>query len=174
MASEEKIKQVEELAEKASQSGAVVFSDYSGLTVTEMFELRKKLTELGADLRVVKNTLLRLAMAKAGLKGGEIEGPTSALFSRGADPIESIKTLAMFLKEKGKGALKFGFFEKALVKLDRLTELAEILPKPALQARLVSQLKSPLFKLAYVLSAQQQKLVLVLDRVAKSRGGVNQ
>jgi large subunit ribosomal protein L10 len=172
MIKEEKVNQIEELAKEAAESGAVVFSDYSGLTVTEMSELRKKLAELGADLRVVKNTLLGLALKKADLGDKKLEGPTAALFSRSADPIESIKTLTMFLKEKGKGALKFGFFEKALVELDRLVELAAILPKPVLQARLVSQLKSPIFKLAYVLSAQQQKLVTVLSQISKTKGGV--
>ncbi len=170
----QKIKQVEELAGKAAQSGAGVFSDYSGLRVVEMAELRRKLFDLGADLRVVKNTLLRLALEKAGLsapKDGELAGPTAALFSSSADPLESIKTLVLFLKEKGKGAVKFGFFEKALIEAGRVVELATIPPKPILQAWLVLQLKSPIFKLAYVLSAQQQKLVLVLDQIAKAKGG---
>lgn len=181
----QKIKQVEELAEKAAQSGAVVFADYSGLTVTEMSELRKKLAGIGADLRVVKNTLLRLALEKVGLsaKGGEekLEGPTAALFSGRADPLESIKTLVLFLKEKGKGAVKFGFWtakggpasggEKARIEIARISELAMIPSKSVLQARFVSQLKSPIFKLAYILSSPQQKLVLVLDRFLKSKGG---
>lgn len=174
MIKEEKIQQVEELAQEAAESGAVIFSDYSGLTVTEMSELRRRLSELGADLRVAKNTLLRLAMEKADLKEGEFEGPTAVLLSRSADPIESIKTLVLFLKEKGKGAVKFGFFEKKLAEMARIVELATIPSKSVLQAQLVSQFKSPIFKLAYILSSQQQKLVLVLDRVSKSKGGVNQ
>jgi len=173
MIKEEKVNQIEELAKEAAESGAVVFSDYSGLTVMEMSELRKKLTALGADLRVVKNTLLRLAMEKASLPVEALEGPTAALFSLTADPIESVKTLVMFLKEKGKGALKFGFFDKVRIELDRLVELAAIMPKPVLQAKLVSQLKSPIFKLAYVLSSQQQKLVTVLSQISKTRGGVD-
>jgi len=172
MIKEEKINQVEELAKEAAESGAVVFSDYSGLTVMEMSELRKKLTALGADLRVVKNTLLRLAMEKASLPVEALEGPTAALFSRSADPIESIKILASYLKEKAKGEVKFGFFEKARTAAEGILELAALPGKAALQARLVSQLSAPIYKLAYVLSAQQQKLVTVLSQISKTKGGV--
>ena len=177
----QKIKQVEDLAKEAAQSGAVIFTDYRGLTVAEMAELRRRLFELGADLHVVKNTLLRLALEKADLQDGELEGPTAAMFSRTADPIESTKVLVLFLKEKGKGAVKFGFFsakggsasggEKALVEAARIADLAAIPGKAVLQARLVFQLSSPLFKLAYVLSSQQKKLVMVLDQIAKTKGG---
>ncbi|OGC62463.1 50S ribosomal protein L10 [candidate division WWE3 bacterium RIFCSPLOWO2_01_FULL_53_14] len=171
MIKEEKINQVEELAKEAAESGAVVFSDYSGLTVMEMSELRRKLTELGADLRVVKNTLLRLAMEKAGLSVEVLEGPTAALFSRSADPIESIKILVSYLKGKAKGEVKFGFLEKSFMAAAGLVELAMLPGKAVLQALLVSQLSAPIYRLAYVLSAQQRKLVTVLDAISKTKGG---
>src|SRR3989344_8491262 len=124
MVNEEKINQVEELAKEAAESGAVMLSDYSGLTVAEMSELRKRLMALGADLRVVKNTLLGLALEKAGLKDGELEGPTAALFSLSADPIESIRVMVSYLKEKAKGEVKFGFFEKKPMTAEGFAELA--------------------------------------------------
>ncbi|MEX1068564.1 MAG: 50S ribosomal protein L10 [Patescibacteria group bacterium] len=172
MIKEEKVQQVEELAKEATESGAVVFSDYSGLTVTEMSELRKRLSALGADLRVVKNTLLNLAMEKANFQIEGLEGPTAALFSRSADPIESIKILVSYLKEKAKGEVKFGFFEKAKTAAEGILELAALPGKAVLQAQLVSRLSSPIYKLAYVLSAQHQKIVMVLDQISKTRGGV--
>ncbi|HLD96163.1 MAG TPA: 50S ribosomal protein L10 [Patescibacteria group bacterium] len=171
MVNEEKIKQVEELAKEAAESGAVMLSDYSGLTVAEMSELRKRLMALGADLRVVKNTLLGLALEKAGLKDGELEGPTAALFSLSADPIESIRVMVSYLKEKAKGEVKFGFFEKKSMVAEGFVELAMLPGKTVLQARLVSQLSAPIYKLAYVLSASQQKLVTVLNQISKTRGG---
>jgi large subunit ribosomal protein L10 len=169
---QEKVNQIEELAKEAAESGAVVFSDYSGLTVTEMSELRKKLAAIGADLRVVKNTLLVLALEKADLKDGELKGPTAALFSRSADPIESIKVLVSYLKEKAKGEVKFGFFEKNQTAAARLMELAVLPGKLVLQDQLVSQLSAPIYKLAYVLSVQQKKLVVILDAISKTKGGV--
>ena len=191
---QKKVQQVEELAKEAAESGAVVFSDYSGLTVAEMSELRKKLAVLGADLRVVKNTLLGLALEKAGLRSEklassdrvlsseELEGPTAALFSHSADPIESIKVLVSYLKEKAKGEVKFGFFSAkggpasgggmTLMAAEGFAELAMLPGKLVLQTRLVSQLSAPIYKLAYVLSAQQQKLVMIFDAIAKTKGGV--
>ncbi len=171
MVNEEKVKQVEELAQEATESEAVVFSDYSGLTVAEMSELRRKLAERGADLRVVKNTLLGLALEKAGLKDGELEGPTAVLFSRSADPLESVKTLVSFLKEKGRGAVKFGFFEKSFTSPGSLSELAALPSRAVLQSYLVSRLMVPIHRLVYVLSFQERKLVTILDRVSRVRGG---
>ena len=173
MVNEEKINQVEKLAKEAAESGAVMFSDYSGLTVVEMSELRKRLAVLGADLRVVKNALVGLALEKAELKGGELEGSTAALFSRSADPIESIKVMVSYLKEKAKGEVKFGFFEKKPMAAEGFAELAMLPGKTVLQSLLVLQLFSPIYKLAYVLSASQQKLVMVLSQISKTRGGVD-
>jgi large subunit ribosomal protein L10 len=82
MTTEDKKKQVERIAETAGASEAVVMSDYSGLTVSEVNELRGKLAEIGADLKVVKNTLLGIALEEAGLENGELSGPTATLFSR--------------------------------------------------------------------------------------------
>ena len=188
MVNEEKINQVEKLAKEAAESGAVMFSDYSGLTVVEMSELRKRLAVLGADLRVVKNTLLGLALEKAELKDGgldgsldepsnlagvRLKGPTAALFSRSADPIESIKVMVSYLKEKAKGKVKFGFFEKKPMTAEGFAELAMLPGKTVLQSILVSQLFSPIYKLAYVLSASQRKLVMALSQISKTRGGVD-
>jgi large subunit ribosomal protein L10 len=173
MVNEEKVNQVEELAKEAAASGAVVFSDYSGLTVAEMSELRKKLAVLGANLQVVKNTLLHLSLEKADLKDGELAGPTAALFSRSADPIESIKILVSYLKEKAKGKIKFGFFEKEPMAAEGFAELAMLPGKAALQARLFYHLASPIYRLAYVFTSQQKKLVTVLSQISKTRGGVN-
>lgn len=174
MVSEEKIKQVEELTQEAAGSGAVVFSDYSGLTVAEMTELRKRLAEIGADFRIVKNTLLKRSLEKANLGlEEELTGPTAAMFSRSADPIESVKVLASFLKEKAKGEIRSGFFEKAKMAATEFLSLAALPSKAALQARFISLIISPVYKLAYILSNSQKKLVLVLGQISKSKGGVD-
>lgn len=174
MIKDEKIRQVEELSQKAQESGAVVLSDYRGLTVAEMAELRKKLAELGASLQVAKNTLLKFALEKAKLSlPQELTGPTAVLFSRSADPLESIKILVTFLKAKEKGEVKAGFWEKAALTVEQLLSLAAIPGRKVLEARLVAQLASPINKLAYVLSGQSKRLVSVLDHLVKVRGGVS-
>ncbi|OGC56041.1 50S ribosomal protein L10 [candidate division WWE3 bacterium RIFCSPHIGHO2_01_FULL_48_15] len=169
---EEKVQQVEELAKEAEESGAVVFADYRGLTVSEMAQLRKKLADLPAqagmraDLKVVKNTLLRFSLEKAKLSLPEqLTGPTAVLFSRAADPIESIKTLVTFFKAKEKGEVKAGFWEKTAAGVAQILALAALPGRKVLEAQLVSQLSSPVYRLVYALSGQPQRLVSVLNQI---------
>jgi len=181
MLKEEKVKQVEELAQKAQESGAVVLSDYRGLSVAELAELRGKLSALGADFQVVKNTILKRALEKAALSlPGELTGPTGVLFSQSADPLESLKTLVTLLKEKGKGEVKLGFldatgaasnsrsarFEKARMAAEELLSLAALPGRKVLEAQLVFQLLSPIHKLSDVLRSPGQRFISVLSQVA--------
>jgi len=172
MVKEEKKLQVEKLSEEIAASEAVVLADYSGLSVSQVQSLRGKLSDLGASFKVIKNTLINLAFEKAGLKDGELEGPTAVLLSQKADPIEVIKALVTSLKEAGKGEVKFGFFEKDFLAAPQVLELSALPGKKALQAKLVSQLISPVWRFANALSYGQKSLVMVLSQVAKSKGGV--
>lgn len=172
MITEKKKQQVEKLSQEAARSGAVVLSDYSGLSVVEIAELRKKLTDLGADFRVVKNTLMRLALEKADLSlPGGLTGPTAVLFSRGADPIESVKVLASFVKEKERGEIRGGFLEKAFLAAEEVLSLAALPGLKALQAQLVFQIASPVHGFSRVLANTPGRFGLVLDQIAKSKGG---
>lgn len=176
---EKKIQQVEQLAEGLKESQAVVFADYSGLSVAEMTNLRKKLSQLaakgeprqgrGAELRVVKNTLIKLAAEKAKLSLDNLIGPTAVLLSKKADPIESIKTVVLAFREKG--AVKFGIFEGALLDAPKVLELARLPARKVLESRLVGALNSPVAKLILTLKGTQQSLVTVLTEVSKTRGG---
>lgn len=168
---EEKIKQVEKLAEGLKGSQAVVFSDYAGLSVAEMSELRKKLGELGAVFKVIKNTLIKLAAEKAGVPFEELAGPTAVLLSQEADPIECVKAVVSIFKEAGKGEVKFGIFEGSLLDVAGISELAFLPSKAALQGRLVGMLISPIFRFVTVLQGTQRSFVSVLDQIGKSKGG---
>jgi len=165
----QKIQQVEKLAEGFKESQAIVFSDYSGLSVLEMTDLRKKLSQLGAELKVVKNTLIRLAAEKTKLPFFELAGPTAVLLSKKADPIESIKTLVSAFKEKG--IVKLGVFEGDLLATEGVLELAHLPARAVLEGRLVTVLVSPITKFALILKGTQRSLVTVLTEVGRVRGG---
>jgi len=179
MKKEDKVEQVEKLTEGLKESQAVLFADYSGLSVVEMTALRRKLSQLGAELRVVKNTLIKLAAEKAKLplkdlpvgKAG-LSGPTAVLFSREADPIESFKAVVAAFKEKGE--VKFGVFEGGLLDAPKVLELARLPTRAVLEARLVGALSSPIVKFVLTLKESQRSLVAVLGQVAKARGGGQQ
>ncbi|MEX1061523.1 MAG: 50S ribosomal protein L10 [Patescibacteria group bacterium] len=172
MVKEEKKLQVEKLSEDLAASDAVVLSDYSGLSVAQVQTLRGKLAELGASFKVIKNTLIKLAFEKANLKDGELEGPTAVLLSQKADPIEVIKNLVSTFKEAGKGEVKFGFFEKGFLAAPQVLELSALPGKKGLQAKLVSQLVSPIWHFSNALSYGPRSLVMVLSQVANAKGGV--
>ena len=172
MKKEDKVEQVEKLTEGLKESQAVLFADYSGLSVVEMTDLRKKLSQLGAELRVVKNTLIKLAAEKAKLPIAELTRPTAVLFSKEADPIESFKAVVAAFKEKGE--VKFGVFEGGLLDAPKVLELARLPTRAVLEARLVGALSSPLAKFVLTLKESQRSLVAVLGQVAKARGGGQQ
>jgi len=182
----QKIQQVEKLAEGFKESQAIIFSDYSGLSVLEMTDLRKRLSQLaatggpsprgeagrhgrGAELKVVKNTLIKLAAQKSKLSLPDLTGPTAVLLSKKADPIESIKTLVSAFKEKG--TVKFGVFEGDLLATEGVLELAHLPARAVLEGRLVTVLVSPITKFALILKGTQRSLVTVLTEVGRVRGG---
>ncbi len=169
----DKVQQVEELSGGLKESRAVVFTDYTGLSVREVSELRKKLRELSAEFKVIKNTLISLAADKAQLPAADLGGPTAVLLSRKGDPIECIKAVVSFLKGKGKGTIKSGIFEGALKSAADVSELALIPSKAVLEGRLVGMLNAPISRFVNVMCGNQRSLVSVLSEVAKRRGGEN-
>lgn len=167
---EDKVQQIEKLTQRLKESPAVVFADYSGLSMVGMTDLRKKISQLGAELKVAKNTLIKLAAEKAKFPlEKELSGPTIILFSRKADPIESVKTIVSFLKKKG--AVKFGVFERNLLDASEVLELARLPTRAVLEGQLVGALNIPIARFVLTLKETQRSLVAVLSEVSEARGG---
>lgn len=169
MKKEKKVQQVEKLAEGLKESRAIVFADYSGLSVAEMTALRGKLSQLGAELKVAKNTLIKLAAEKVKFPLEELTGPTAVLFSREADPIESIKAIVPSLREAGK--VKFAVLEGSLLDASKVLELARLPARAVLESRLVGALGFPVAKFTRTLKETQRSFVAVLSEVSKTKGG---
>jgi len=168
---EVKAKQIERLAEGLRESQAVVFADYSGLSVGEVSGFRKRVRELSAEFMVAKNTLIKLAAERAKLPAVELTGPTAVFLSGKGDPIECVKALVSFIKEVGKGKIKSGIFDGLPRSAAEMSELALIPSRAVLESRLVGLLNAPVMGLVSVLQANQRNLVSVLSEVAKSKGG---
>ena len=90
---------VQDIQDRLQNANLVIFTDYRGMSVGEMNALRAKFKAAGAEYKVVKNTLTRLALEKAGLEDllPYIEGPNAVLFSS-SDPVESAKILFDFAR----------------------------------------------------------------------------
>lgn len=122
---EQKQNTINEIENNVKNSSAVVFFDYRGLTVGEVTELRRKLREVGAELKVYKNTLTKRALSTLNISLDEhLVGPKAVAF--GVDAVSPIKVLANFAKEHDALQLKVGIIDGAISDIDELNKLATI------------------------------------------------
>lgn len=153
----------------AAQRGAVVAS-FRGVTVGEMTALRKKLREVHAEFRVVKNTLVRRAAEGTPFGGlsGTFKGPTAIAFSHG-DPVALAKAMKEYAAASPKVTLRAGFLDGRVLTAAEVQALADVPSREVLLSRLVGGLGSPLSRLAAALSDSPRKLVYVLESIRKQR-----
>ncbi len=153
----------------AAQRGAVVTS-FRGVTVAEMTALRKKLREVNAEIRVVKNTLAR--RAAEGTPFGDLsenfKGPTAIAFSHG-DPVALAKAMKEYAAASPKITLKAGFLDGKVLTPKEVLALAEVPPRDVLLSRLVGGLNHPIVRLAQVLADGPRALVCVLESIRKQK-----
>lgn len=169
----QKIKSVENLTEKFKKAKTVVFTDYRGMTMNQLSDLRNKLAETDAELAVTKNTLVHIALKQAGLIGETdniAEGPTATLFGFG-DEILPIKTLTKAIKDNQVGIIKGGFLNGDFMEAVNITRLSNLPSKLELQAKIVGSLSAPLYGMVNVLQGNLRNLVYALDQIRISKGG---
>lgn len=165
---------VQTYTEKLGRSKSVVFSDYKGLTMAQLSDLRNKLREIDAQFIVTKNTLLELALKQAGLPETDVikASPTATLFSY-QDEILPVKLLAKALKDAQKGQIKGGIVDGELFDSFAVIALSSLPSKLELQAKVVGLLNSPLQGMVSVLQGNLRNLVYALDQIRISQGVKN-
>ena len=154
---EEKAELLSEMNGLISGSEAVVISHYRGLTVAEMGELRKKARELGAELRVTKNRITRLALKGTKFEGLEdlLKGPTIMAYS--SDPISACKLCVQFAKENEKFLVVGGALSSGVLSMAEIERLATIPSMDELRAKIIGLLQAPGAALARVTKAYSEK-----------------
>ena len=154
---EEKTLLLNEMNELISNSEAVVISHYRGLTVAEMGELRKKARELGAELRVTKNRITRLALKGTKFEGLDefFKGPTVMAYSQ--DPISAFKLSVEFAKTNDKFVVVGGALSSGVLSMAEVERLATIPSLDELRARLIALIQTPGSQLARVAKAYSEK-----------------
>lgn len=167
---DEKQKIVKDLEDKITSAALVVFTDYRGLNVDEMTELRNRLRVPGVEYRVVKNTMTRFALKNLGYESiaDQIEGPNAAVFSQ-EDPVGPAKTLFEFSKQYKKLEVKLGILEGQLVEAARIKDLAELPPREILLAQVLGTMKAPIQGFANVLNANITGLVRALEQIKEQK-----
>ncbi len=173
MAREDKVAEVAEIRERLAGSAATLLTHYRGLTVKELKQLRRELSASSAELRVVKNTLAKRAVADAGIEGLDhlLEGPTSLVFCAD-DPVGPAKTLKKFAKDHPDLVIRGGYLDGAVMDADETNRLADLASREELLAKLAGLMQGALAGFARLLQAplaRQARLIqaLIGDRVAK-------
>ena len=166
----QKQENVTALAEKLRRAATIYLTDFTGLDVARMTDLRRKLRAAGVEYVVVKNTLARRALTDAQVAGLEshLEGPTGLVLA-GADPVAAAKVLADFAKEHEKPGIKVGLVEGRTVDAAHVKRLAALPSRPELLAQVAGTLQAPLAGLAGALSGMLYMLAGALEALKSKR-----
>ncbi len=163
---DEKISKVSKLNETFSKAKFAVVTDYRGLKVTELEQLRRELRKSNAQIRIAKNTLLRLAV-----KGTEYENltefftGTTAIALSFDDPVASAKALTGFAKDFDALSIRSAALEGSILSADDVLALSRLPGKPELQAKLLGTLQAVPAGLVRVLNAVPGNFVYVLQAI---------
>jgi len=168
---QEKVEAVEELRSRLNGVKAVVLTEYRGLTVQQLGDLRKQLRAVSAEYKIVKNRLARLAIASSELQGlgTHLKGPTGVIFSK-EDPVAVAKAVHAFARTNQALAVKAGYVEGQMLAPAGLKALADLPSREAIRAQLVGSIQGVLAGLVGVLAAPQRELVYVLQQRGASAG----
>jgi large subunit ribosomal protein L10 len=154
MARPEKTAVVEEIRTKLSESDAAVLTEYRGLTVSELADLRGALRPAGTEYKVFKNTLARRAVQEAGLDElvPLLLGPTAIAFVKG-DAVVAAKALRDFGKGNDALVIKGGLLGPRILTPAEIAALADVEPREVLLAKLAGGFQAPMNKAAGLFSA---------------------
>jgi large subunit ribosomal protein L10 len=161
---------VTKLAKRLQGAATIYVTDFTGLDVAQITQLRRRLRAAGADYAVVKNSLARRALDTAQVGGiaTHVDGPT-ALVLGGADPVGPAKVLADFAKEFQKPSVRAGVVDGKGVTPEQVKQLAALPPKPELMAQLAGALQSPLAGFVGSLNGLMWNMLSVLESLHGKR-----
>ncbi|MFJ1459787.1 50S ribosomal protein L10 [Nocardia sp. N2S4-5] len=174
MAKTWKVDAVEEITEQFKGSTATVITEYRGLSVGKLTELRRALGE-NATYSVAKNTLVKRAAAEAGVEGLDdlFVGPTAITFISG-EPVEAAKALKTFAKDNKALVIKGGYMDGAPLSVSEVERIADLESREVLLSKLAGAMKGNLTKAAGLFAApagQVARLFAALEDKKRAEGG---
>ncbi len=170
MARPEKVQAVEQIKERFNDAEGALLTEYRGLSVGEMAELRVALREADADYKVLKNTLTRIAVREVGLEELEemLAGPVAIAFCR-KDPAGVAKALDDAAKRFPVLTIKGGVLKGKIISAEQAKELASLEPRDVQLAKIAMMMNSPLQQTANVIGALLRDLGSMLAQVADQK-----
>lgn len=165
-------KEKEELISLYSQllneSQALIALSYNKMNMKEIDTLRAKVRDAGGEMHVVKNTLMKIAMEKAGYKNLDVFKGLSLVGFALSDPAALAKTISDATAKSEVFAIKGGYLGTELMDARQIKDLAELPPLPMLQAKLLGTLLAPASKLVRTLAEPARGLAAVLKAHSES------
>jgi large subunit ribosomal protein L7/L12 len=154
---------IKELSERLAHAEIAVLTEYRGLSVSELQDLRGRLRPLGVQYVVAKNTLTRFAAERAGRTGivDDLVGPTAIAF--GSDPVATAKALHDYMRVNRTFVLKSALLGDDRINSKQVEELASLPPADQLRGRVFGMIVSPLQSMVSILSAPLASLARLLD-----------
>ena len=166
----EKEQLVIELKEKIEGAKALYYTDFTGLNVKRMTDLRRKLRKAGVQYVVIKNTLALRAVNESGLVGERLKGPTGLVVAK--DPVEAAKILTDFAKANDqKPTVKGGMFDGASIDAEQVKRLAAMPSREQMLAELGAGLQSPLSAMLGAMNALMTNFAGALEALKTQREG---
>ncbi|HME49652.1 50S ribosomal protein L10 [Mycobacterium sp.] len=171
MAKADKAAAVAEIAERFKESSATVVTEYRGLTVSNLAELRRSLGG-SATYSVAKNTLARRAASEAGLEGlGELfVGPTAIAFVKG-EPVDAAKALKTFAKDNKALVIKGGYMDGRPLTVAEIERIADLESREVLLAKLAGAMKGNLSKAAGLFNAPASQVARLVAALQEKKQG---
>lgn len=165
----DKVAAVEEITERFKGSTASVITEYRGLSVAQISELRLALGD-SANYRVAKNTLVKRAAAEAGVQGLDslLVGPTAIAFITG-EPVDAAKALRNFAKTNKELVIKGGFMAGRPLSTTEVNQLADLESREVLLAKLAGAMKGNLAKAAGLFAAPASQVARLAQALADKR-----
>jgi large subunit ribosomal protein L10 len=166
----EKEQLVTELRDKLKSAQSLYYTDFTGLNVKRMTELRRRLKRAGVDYVVIKNTLALRAVNESGLVGEKLKGPTGLVV--GKDPVAAARVLTEFAKEfEDRPSMKGGLLQGKAINNAQVKRMASLPSREQMLADLAASMQSPMAAFVGALSGPLYMFAGALDALKSQREG---
>lgn len=168
---DKKEKIIKEIKQKAKDSKAIVFANYSGLGVKDISDLRKELREQGVEFKVARKTLVNLALKEANINDVDaraLDGQLGVAFGLG-DEVAPAKIINKFSKTNENLKILGGILENKFIDADSILALAKLPSREELLAKVVGSISAPMSGLLNVFGGNMRALVYALNAVKEKK-----
>ena len=171
MAKPDKVEAVSEIAERFNTATAAVVTEYRGLSMAQLSELRRALGE-GTTYRVAKNTLVKRAAEQSGVEGLDelFLGPTAIAFIEG-EPVDAAKALRDYAKDNKALVIKGGYMDGRPISVSEVERIADLDSREDTLAKLAGAMKAKLNEAAGLFAAPASQVARMANALQEKKGG---